>query len=211
MLLLKYKLLMRGRNIDMNKKTLALTDDTFKLIIQTMREGFNYIVGGIEKEFKPNNRVATVLILEANLGLRIGDVLNLKLIDIVRDGNRYRLDITEQKTSKTRTFTVPIEIYSYIQEYAYNNNIKPTVRLFDITDRAVQKQLKIVCDYLNIEGVSTHSFRKYFATNLYINNNYNIQLVRQILQHSSTAITQKYIGIQQKDIEIALQNNIRLI
>lgn len=195
----------------MNKKTLALTDETFKLIIQTMREGFNYIVNEIEKEFKPNNRVATALILEANLGLRIGDVLNLKLNDIVRDGNRYRLDITEQKTSKTRTFTIPIEIYSYIQEYAYNNNIKPTARLFDITDRAVQKQLKIVCDYLNIEGVSTHSFRKYFATNLYINNNYNIQLVRQILQHSSTAITQKYIGIQQKDIEIALQNNIRLI
>lgn len=195
----------------MNKKTLTLTDDTFKLIIHTMREGFNYLVDGIEKEFKPNNRAATALTLEANLGLRIGDILNLRLIDILKDGNRYRLNIIEEKTGKTRQFTVPIEIYSYIQEYAYNNNIKPTAKLFDITDRAIQKQLKIVCDYLNIEGVSTHSFRKYFATNLYVNNNYNIQLVRQILQHSSTAITQKYIGIQQKDIEIALQNNIRLI
>ena len=195
----------------MNKKTLALTDDTFKTIIQKMREGFTYTAGGTEKAFKPNNRVATALILEANLGIRIGDILHLKLSDIVRDGNRYRLDIVEQKTSKTRTFTVPIEIYSYIQEYAYNNDIKPTARLFDITDRAVQKQLKIVCDYLGLEGISTHSFRKYFATNLYVNNNYNIQLVREILQHSSTAITQKYIGIQQKDIEVALENNIRLL
>ena len=195
----------------MNKKTLALTDDTFKLIIHTMREGFKYIVDGIEKEFKPNNRVATALILEANLGLRIGDVLNLKFADIVKDGNRYRLNIIEEKTNKTRQFTVPLEIYSYIQEYVYRNNIKPTAKLFDITDRAIQKQIKIVCDYLKIEGISTHSFRKYFATNLYVNNNYNIQLVKEILQHSSTAITQKYIGIQQKDIEIALQNNIRLI
>lgn len=194
----------------MNKKTLALTDDTFKTIIQTMREGFTYTTGDVEKVFKPNNRVATALILEANLGLRIGDILNLKLGDIIRDGNRYRLDIVEQKTSKTRTFTVPIEIYSYIQEYAYNSNIKPTAKLFDITDRAVQKQLKIVCDYLGLEGISTHSFRKYFATNLYVNNNYNIQLVREILQHSSTVITQKYIGIQQKDIEKALENNIKL-
>lgn len=194
----------------MNKKTLALTDDTFKTIIQTMREGFTYTTGDVGKVFKPNNRVATALILEANLGLRIGDILNLKLSDIVRDGNRYRLDIVEQKTGKKRAFTVPIEIYSYIQEYAYNNNIKPTAKLFDITDRAVQKQLKIVCDYLGLEGISTHSFRKYFATNLYVNNNYNIQLVREILQHSSTAITQKYIGIQQKDIEVALENNIRL-
>lgn len=195
----------------MNKKTLALTDDTFKLIIHTIREGFNYIVDGIEREFKPNNRAATALTLEANLGLRIGDILNLRLADIVKDGNRYRLNIIEEKTGKTRQFTVPLEIYSYIQEYAYNNNIKPTAKLFDITDRAIQKQLKIVCDYLKIDGISTHSFRKYFATNLYVDNNYNIQLVRQILQHSSTAITQKYIGIQQKDIEIALQNNIRLI
>jgi integrase len=195
----------------MNKKTLALTDDTFKLIIHTMRQGFNYIVDGIEREFKPNNRAATALTLEANLGLRIGDILNLRLADIVKDGNRYRLNIIEEKTGKTRQFTVPLEIYSYIQEYAYNNNIKPSAKLFDITDRAIQKQLKIVCDYLKIDGISTHSFRKYFATNLYVDNNYNIQLVRQILQHSSTAITQKYIGIQQKDIEIALQNNIRLI
>lgn len=195
----------------MNKKTLALTDDTFKLIIHTMREGFNYIVDGIEKEFKPKNRVATALTLEANLGLRIGDVLNLKFTDIVKDGNRYRLNIIEEKTSKTRQFTVPLEIYSYIQEYVYRNNIKPTAKLFDITDRAIQKQLKIVCDYLKIDGISTHSFRKYFATNLYVNNNYNIQLVKEILQHSSAAITQKYIGIQQKDIEIALQNNIRLV
>lgn len=195
----------------MNKKTLALTDDTFKTIIQKMREGFTYTAGGTEKAFKPNNRVATALILEANLGIRIGDILHLKLSDIVRDGNRYRLDVVEQKTGKKRTFTVPIEIYSYIQEYAYSNDIKPTARLFDITDRAVQKQLKIVCDYLGLEGISTHSFRKYFATNLYVNNNYNIQLVREILQHSSTAITQKYIGIQQKDIEVALENNIRLL
>ncbi|MDD4805136.1 MAG: tyrosine-type recombinase/integrase, partial [Candidatus Pacebacteria bacterium] len=56
-----------------------------------------------------------------------------------------------------------------------------------------------------------HSFRKYFATNIYLNNNYNIELVRKILQHSSAAVTQKYIGIQQKDIELALQNNVRLV
>lgn len=195
----------------MNKRTLALTDEMFKVIISTMREGFTYTIEGTEKIFKPNNRVAAALVLEANLGIRIGDIIHLKLNDIVKDGNRYRLDIVEQKTGKKRTFTVPIEIYSFIQNYAYNGNLKPTAKLFDLTDRAVQKQLKIVCDYLQLEGISTHSFRKYFATNLYVNNNYNIQLVREILQHSSTAITQKYIGIQQKDIEVALENNIRLV
>lgn len=50
--------------------------------------------------FKPNERIATCLVLEANLGLRISDILNLKMSDIIKDGDRYRLDITEKKTSK---------------------------------------------------------------------------------------------------------------
>lgn len=213
----------------MNKKTLVLVEEDYKKIIQAMREGFIYKVDAkinktgkknkidkkdddkISKAFLPNNRVATILNLEANLGLRIGDIVKLRLNSFVRDGNRYRLDIVEEKTGKKREFTVPMEIYSYIQDYAYSNNIKPTAKLFEISGRAVQKQLKIVCDYLEIVGVGTHSFRKFFATNLYIDNNYNIELVRKILQHSSSRITQNYIGIQQRDIEEALQNNIRLV
>lgn len=191
-----------------NKKTLALTTNQYKEIIQTMRQGFIKVD---KKIFRPNERIATALVIQANLGLRIGDVIALRLKDIVKDGERYRLDIKEEKTGKTRTFTVPTEIYSYIKNYAYDNNIKKEAKLFDMTDRAIQKQLKIVCDYLGFTGVSTHSFRKYFATQIYVNNNYNIKLVCDLLQHSNLAITQKYIGIQQKDIENALANHIQLV
>ena len=84
-------------------------------------------------------------------------------------------------------------------------------RLFDLSDRQIQKHLKAACDYLELAGISTHSFRKYFATQIYVNNGYNIELVRQLLQHSSAAVTQKYIGIQQKQVEDALQNHIKLV
>lgn len=191
-----------------NKKTLALTTEQYKEIIQTMQQGFT---GADGKVFKPNSRIATALVLQANLGLRIGDVMALRLTSFVKDGDRYRLDLTEEKTGKTRTFTVPIEIYSYIKNYAYDNSIKAEAKLFDMTDRAIQKQLKLVCDHLGLAGVSTHSFRKYFATQIYVNNNYNVKLVCDLLQHSSLAITQKYIGIQQKDLENALANHIQLI
>lgn len=191
----------------MNKKTLALTEEQYRNIITTVKMGFEYD----GKQFKPNKRLAMVLTLEANLGLRVSDVLNLCLNSFVLDGDRYRLNIEEQKTGKSREFTVPYEIYNYIKMYALENSIKPTAKLFDITDRAIQKQLKIVCDYLGLEGISTHSFRKYFATSIYVDNNYNIQLVSKLLQHSSTAITQKYIGIQQKEIEDALQKHIKIV
>lgn len=190
-----------------NMKTKALTTEEYKLIIDTLRSNFKYN----DKEFRANNRIATALVIQSNLGLRIGDVLALRLNDIVKDGDRYRLNIIEEKTEKQRTFTVPTEVYNYIKMYCLENNIKATAKIFDIGERAVQKQLKIVCDYLGIEKVSTHSFRKYFATQIYINSNYNIALVKELLQHSNTNVTQRYIGISSKDVETALNNHICLL
>ena len=192
----------------MNKKTVALTEEQYKNIIEIIRNGFVCMDGHI---VKPNRRIVTALALEANLGLRISDILQLRLSAIIHDGNRYRLNIVEKKTGKKREFTVPIEIYSYMQNYALENNISPAAKLFDISERTIQNHLQLVCGYLGYDHVSTHSFRKYFATCIYVSNNYNIELVRILLQHSSAATTQRYIGLQRWEIENALQNHIKLL
>lgn len=186
-----------------NKKTLALTKEQYTEIIETMRSGF--------LNSRPNHKIATALVLEANLGLRISDIVQLRLKDIVKDGERYRLDITEQKTQKKRVFTVPKDIYNYIKQYCIDNEIKSSDVIFPLTERAVSKHLQHVCDYLGYEGIGTHSFRKFFATNVYQDNNYNILLVQELLQHSSPTITQRYIGISSKELEDALQKNIHLL
>ena len=160
--------------------------------------------------FKNVSRIL-VVVLEGNLGLRISDILSLRLSDIVRDGDRYRLEITEQKTKKKRVFTVPLVIQQYIENYSLRNNIRKEERLFPITERAVQKQLAIVCDYLGYKGISTHSFRKWYATEIYKANNYDITLVQRLLQHSSTAVTQRYIGIEQQRIEAAIAGHTYLL
>lgn len=119
------------------------------------------------------------MVLEGNLGLRISDILTPHLCDIVRNGARYRLEIMEQKTGKRL--------------------------IFPLTERAVQKPLSIVYDYLGYEGISTHSFRKWYATEIYKNNGYDIALVQRLHQHSSAATTQRYIGIEPQRIEQAIQ------
>ena len=187
----------------MNKKTKALTTEQYKEIIQTMREGFCGC--------RPNERIATILVLEGNLGLRISDILNLRLCDIVRDGDRFRLEVVEQKTGKRRIFTVPLVIQQYIENYCLRNGIQKTETIFPISERAVQKQLGIVCDYLGYEGISTHSFRKWYATEIYKANGYDIALVQRLLQHSSAATTQRYIGIEPQRIEQAIQNHANLL
>lgn len=187
-----------------NKKTIAVTQEQYTEIINTIRGGF--------LECRPNERIATVLVLEANLGLRVSDILKLRLKDIIQDSGRYRLDITEQKTGKVRTFTVPFQIYQYIENYCLRNGLKKDEIIFPITERAVQKQLKLVCDYLGYgDSISTHSFRKFFATEIYKNNGYDIALVQKLLQHSSTAVTQRYIGISTQQVENALAGHIHLI
>lgn len=64
----------------MNIKTVALTKEQYQTIIQTMKQGFTGC--------RPNERIATVLTLEANLGLRISDIIHLRLADIVKDGDQ---------------------------------------------------------------------------------------------------------------------------
>ena len=187
----------------MNKKTKALTTEQYTEIIKTMKEG--------SSAFRPNERIATALVLEGNLGLRISDILKLRPSDIVRDGDRYRLEITEQKTGKRRVFTVPLVIEQYIENYCLRNGIGRNNLIFPITERAVQKQLYLVCDYLGYQGISTHSFRKWYATEIYKANGYDIALVQRLLQHSSAAVTQRYIGIEPQRIEAAIQNHAQLL
>lgn len=108
-------------------------------------------------------------------------------------------------------FTVPLVIQQYIENYCLRNGIDRAALIFPITERAIQKQLHIVCDYLGYEGISTHSFRKWYATEIYKANGYDIALVQRLLQHSSAATTQRYIGIEPQRIETAIQGHAQLI
>ena len=187
----------------MNKKTYTLTTSQYKEIITTMKQGFSGC--------RPNARIATALVFEGNLGLRISDILALRPCDILLDGDRYRLEIAELKTGKKRVFTVPLVIQQYIENYCLRNGIRSDERIFPLTERAVQKQLKIVCDYLGYEGISTHSFRKWYATEIYNSNGYDIALVQRLLQHASASTTQRYIGIEPQRIEQAIEKHALLV
>jgi len=198
----RHKVRIIGGFFYMNRRTIALTTEQYKEIIQTMRSGFCGC--------RPNDRIATALMLEANLGVRISDIVKLHLADIVKDGDRYRLSIVEQKTGKARVFTVPLALYQFIRLYCMDNEIPAHDLMFPLTTRQIQKQLSIVCKYLGYEGISTHSFRKFYATEIYKNNGYNIALVQQLLQHSSTAVTQRYIGIQTKELKTAIERHLQL-
>lgn len=183
----------------MNFKTRQLTEDEFQKIISTLEMGYEY--EGIQH--RPNRRVATALVTEATLGIRISDVLNLRLSSIERDGDKHRLNIKEKKTGKTRTFVVGNDVYMYLKGYAFDCKLSEEQKLFDIRERQVQKILRNVCEYLGLKGISTHSFRKLFATRIY-ENTHDVALVSRLLQHSSISTTSRYIGVSEQRLDDAL-------
>lgn len=187
----------------MNKRCVALSDEQYKRSIELMRNGFVSASGAV---VKPNPRVAIIAVLQATLGLRLGDVLKLRMGSFLKDGERWRLDIMEQKTKKIRNFTVPVEVYSFVQQYMLEMHISYDADLFDISERQVERHLNKVFEKMGLplRNYGSHSYRKYFATKVYVENGMNIELVRVLLQHSSVATTQKYIGISRKNIEDAL-------
>lgn len=190
----------------MNKKCVALNQDEYQRCIELLRNGFMLE----DVLVKPNERIATIEVLQATLGLRLGDILKLKLSSFIRDGDRYRLDIREEKTGKIRNFTVPNEVYSFVQDYCIEGGISKDAKLFDISKRQVERHLNKVFMKMELplRSYGSHSFRKLFATQVYIDSEYNAELVRVLLQHSSLNTTQRYLSIGSKQIEDALARTV---
>ena len=160
---------------------------------------------------RPNNQLATALITETNLGVRASDIVKLRMCDIVKDGSHYRLDIIEQKTSKKRKFPVHPNFYTYLVEYCNKHNIGPQARIFPITTRNLQKLLKPLGEYLNIERFSTHSCRKFAGQSLYESSGHNINLVCEFLQQSDTKTTMAYLNLSSAELEKELENHCILM
>ena len=190
----------------MNKRCLALSDEQYRESVELLRNGF--VLEGVN--IKPNPRIATIVVLQASLGLRLGDVLRLKMDSFIKEGSRWKINIKEQKTGKLRDFTLPVEVYSFIQDYALKNNIGAEAKLFDISERQVERHLNKVFSKMELplKSYGSHSYRKYYASRVYLENEMNIELVRTLLQHSSVAVTQRYIGISQKTVEDALAKTV---
>ena len=179
--------------------TRPITIDEYKTIMELLSTGFTYEEEGKNKNFRPNSKMALALRLQANLGLRISDVLRLT----VNNFRGNKLEINEKKTGKLQYRDIDPNITNLVKDYAIENGLKGNDAILTITEKAIQKQLRIICNYLNLNNVSTHSFRKMYATRQYELNNNNIELIKELLNHSSIATTQRYIKLSQEAINKA--------
>ena len=186
-----------------NKRTACITDEQFKEIINLIYNGSD------DKKIKPSEEIAIMLTVTGNCALRIGDCTKLRLKSFIKEGNQYRYNIREEKTGKQRTNIIPNEIYMLIKEYAEKQNKTKDDLIFNHTIRSIQYKLKNIAKYLGEEysDISTHSFRKHAGMTIYRASGNDIELTRKFLNHSSVSTTQKYLGVNDDEINDLLKNN----
>ena len=75
------------------KTTTACTHEQYETIIKTLYEGIGDCI-------QPNPRIATILVIEANVGLRIGDTLSLRRSSFIKTPSGHAFNIVEHKTER---------------------------------------------------------------------------------------------------------------
>ena len=183
--------------------TALISDEDVINIIFHLRNGYTH--NGVTH--RSNYKVATIMLLQANLGCRIGDIVHITVENIVFDGDAWRLDMTEEKTGKKRRFVIPKPIKEKIDEWCRQNAIT-SGRLFDIEEAAVWKQLRAVTAFLGLHNVSAHSFRKAAGFRNYKKSGYDIALTAQFYNHANTSTTLMYLKRSSKQMDELLSDSL---
>ncbi|KMP84714.1 integrase [Bacillus cereus] len=152
------------------------------------------------KEFfkEQNERNYILFLLGINTGLRISDILRLR----IRDVEGWSIFIREKKTKKVKEVKMPSELKKAIREYAKgrpknefliksrNGKNKPINRsmAYVILNQAARE--------FGLERIGTHSLRKTYGYHHYKQFK-DVVVLQRMLNHTDQKETLRYIGIEQ--------------
>ena len=154
-----------------------------------------------------NKRDYLLFVFGINSGLRIGDILSLKLADVKDSkGNlKDNLDIKEQKTGKTRkvffnkqikealnyylkkTGIFNLDQYLFTNEKSKENKPISRIRAYQLINKWC-KNVGLDCK------VGGHTLRKTFGYHLRMQG-VSIERISNLLNHKNIRVTFRYIGI----------------
>jgi integrase len=164
-----------------------------------------------------NYRDLLLFVLGINTGLRISDILALKWKSFINGGGRLlkagdQLNVVEIKTKKVKSFVINRSVAEALKLYHDSlGNVNPDDPVFSsrktddgslqpITRIAAWQMLNRYANMVGLnEGIGTHTLRKTFGYHLY-KKGVALEYIQKMLNHSSPAITLRYIGITQEQL-----------
>lgn len=172
----------------------------------------------IRKHLQNNPKHLLLFNLGINTGLRMSDLLSLKISHFINRKIGDTIEIVEKKTNKINYIVFNKIIYKSFQSYlksleTYNENDflfksrKGTNNPYTIQHSHFL--IKSICKTLGFPGnYGTHSLRKTFG---YVHRKYNgvgIEVLMKRFSHSNQSITLRYIGLTEKEVEGVLMTSI---
>lgn len=169
------------------------------------------------KDEKPNLRNYALVVLGLNTALRISDLLHLRwndLYDFEKLCFRDHLLIKEQKTGKRNRIAINEKAREAMEMYFNERNPEEDEFIFSKRTNPYKplsrsQAYRIIKDDANHttseEAVSCHSLRKTFG---YFAWQEGVQpaLLMDVFNHSSYAITKRYLGIEQDEKDLVYLN-----
>lgn len=151
-----------------------------------------------------NYKIGFLVVFGINSGLRISDILKLKHEDLKNDS----ISLMESKTNKKRIIKLNDNIqkaYALLLErsivtegYVFISNQNTVV-----SSQYVNRKLKEMFGSKSL-AISSHSLRKTFGRQVWNNNNQSekaLLYLSELFNHSSPAITKRYLGIRQEELD----------
>jgi integrase len=171
-------------------------------------------IDDIKKILKATNlRDYCLFTLGINSGLRICDLLNLKIKDVMDKKRKIkdRITIREQKTGKIKNFPIADTAKKVLMEYLITRDFLLDEPLFLSRKEKGGKQTigrqqayRIINKIVRIvglrEGYGTHTLRKTFGYHAY-QSGVDISILQKLFNHSAPCVTLAYIGITQDDLD----------
>lgn len=166
------------------------------------------LLGEIARYLKSNNKRDYVLFsLAVYSGLRITDILNLKVKDVK---NRNEFILVEKKTGKRKTLNINPNLQNILKSFIKNRDDKEYIISYrDNGDRPISRArafqiIKSCGDRFDLR-ISPHSLRKTFGY-FHYKTNKDIIILQKIFNHSHSDITFRYIGVNSETIKSSINN-----
>ena len=145
-----------------------------------------------------------------NNGIRTIDILSLTVDDVVdQNGNpKSETTIIESKTGKKRTVRFNTDIQAEVKNYLDKRVFKsdwlfPSTKQRDkrLSTQAIYRMFKRISENQpSLKGLTAHSMRRTFGYHFY-KRTHDIVPLMKLFNHSSQAITLRYIGIEREDMD----------
>jgi len=157
---------------------------------------------------KKSYRDYVMFCLGINCGLRISDLLGLKVGDV---RGKYRLKMKETKNKKNKNQLLPQQIIELLEDYIEGK--EDSEYLFKsrknkntpIHRQRAHSILSNAGKQIGLESIGTHTLRKTFGYHFYQRKK-DVALLQDIFNHSSPSITLRYIGINQDMLDEAMED-----